>query len=297
MADTGSRIGWVGLGKMGLPMAARLLAAGHPLTAHLRRPDAAAALIAQGATGCVTLAEVGHSSDVVFSTIPDDRALRAITLGADGLYTHMAAGSVHIDMSTVSPAVSAEIAVAAQAKRIRYLRAPVSGSTALATAGTLTIIASGERGAFDEVLPLLDLLGRVVHYTGGAEQARFLKLAINMMVGISAAMIAEALVLGQSGDLDWRQSIEIINDSVVASPLLGYKKAALQNRDFTAAFTVSQMVKDLDLVLGAARNANVPVPVASMVRNLMGAMVAKGNGEADFFAYVTLMEDLAGRAD
>ena len=208
----------------------------------------------------------------------------------------MAAGAIHVDMSTVSPSVSAEVANGARDRNIRYLRAPVSGSTALAASAGLTVIASGDRGAFDDVLPLLNLLGRVVHYTGDAEQARYLKLAINMMVGISAAMIGEALVLSEAGELDWRQSIDIINDSVVASPLLGYKKAALQNRDFSPAFTVSQMVKDLDLVLGAAREAQAPVPVAAMVRSFMGAMAAKGQGEADFFAYVTLMEDLAGRA-
>lgn len=297
MTDRQSNIGWIGLGKMGLPMAANLLNAGHTLAVFNRSPAAMAGLVARGALACDTPADLGRVAEVVLSTIADDTALLAITTGPGGLYETMAAGAVHIDMSTVSPNVSAKVAQAALARGIAYLRAPVSGSTALAAAGALTIIASGERAAFDRVLPLLETLGRVVHYTGDAEQARFLKLAINMMVGISAAMIGEALVLGKGGGLDWRQSIDIINDSVVASPLLGYKKSALQNRDFTPAFTVAQMVKDLDLVIGAGNDARVPTPIAAMVRGFMGAMVARGQGEDDFFAYVTLMEDLAGRSD
>jgi 3-hydroxyisobutyrate dehydrogenase-like beta-hydroxyacid dehydrogenase len=294
MTATLPRIGWVGLGKMGLPMARNVLSAGYPLAVFNRSPDKARILADEGAQAVGSLAALAGGVDIVVSMIADDPALRDVTVGPDGLYARLAPGAIHIDMSTVSPSASSEVAASAAGKGIRYLRAPVSGSTALAAAATLTIIASGDRVAFDQALPLLRVLGRTVHYVGPGEQARFLKLSINMMVGITAAMIGEALVLGETGEIDWRQSIDIINDSAVASPVLGYKKKMLQERDFRPAFTLSQMVKDFDLMIDTARRANLPLPLTAMVRNFMGAMIANGKGEEDFFAYVTFMEELAG---
>ncbi len=292
MTATALCIGWVGLGKMGLPMARNLVSAGHELAVYDRSPERASEAATLGARAASSPAAV--AAPVVISMISDDRALREVAMGPQGLYAVLKPGAIHIDMSTVSPAVSAEVAAAALEKGVRYLSAPVSGSTSMAADATLTIIASGERSAFDEALPLLRLLGRAVHYVGPKEQARYLKLAINLMVGISAAMIGEALAFGEAGELDWQQMIEIINDSSVASPLFDYKKQMLIERDFQPAFTAAQMVKDFDLVLDTARQGSLPLPVTALVRTFMSAMVARGDGEADFFAYVTLMEQLAG---
>lgn len=288
------RVGWAGLGKMGLPMARNLLAAGYPLAVYNRSPARAEAVAEAGARVAATPAALAADADIVISTISDDAALKEIALAPQGLHAGLARGAIHVDMSTVSPAASGEVAAAAAARGLRYLRAPVSGSTATAAARALTIIASGDPTAFGEALPLLQALGRAVHYVGPDEQARYLKLAINMMVGITAAMMGEALVFGESGSIDWRQSVEIIGDSAVASPLIGYKKQMLIDRDFRPAFTVAQMVKDLDLALDTARQINLPMPITSLVRTFMAAMIATGQGEADFFSYVTKMEELAG---
>lgn len=299
MSNSLPAIGWAGLGKMGQPMAGNLLAAGYPLTVYNRSAGKARELAVLGAQVAANPADLARSAAIVVSTISDDPALRELALGPQGLYAGLAAGAIHIDMSTVSPAASAEVAAAAAARGIRYLRAPVSGSTATAAAAALTIIASGDRSAFDQALPVFKALGRAAHYVGEGEQARFLKLSINMMVGITAAMMGEALVLGEAGQLDWKQAIEIVADSAVASPLVGYKKQMLIDRDFRPAFTVAQMIKDLDLALDTGRQSSLPMPLTAMVRTFMSAMVANGRGEADFFAYVTLMEEMAGlgRAD
>jgi 3-hydroxyisobutyrate dehydrogenase-like beta-hydroxyacid dehydrogenase len=295
MAQPELRIGWVGLGKMGKPMAANLIRAGHPLTVYNRSPGAALDLGRMGARVATSPSEVAEHVDIVFSMISDDAAFDEITRGSEGLLNTLAPGAIHVDTSTVSPAVSAAVHDLAREKGVKYLSAPVSGSTALATAGTLTIIASGDPEAFVAARPLLERLGRVVHDVGTGEQARYLKLAINMMVGVSAAMMGEALVLAAGGSLDWRQSIDIINDSAVASPLLGYKRQMLAERDFSPAFTAEQMLKDFELIRGAASDRAIPMPLTALVRELLTSMVATGRGDLDFFACVTLLEDLAGR--
>lgn len=288
------RVGWVGLGKMGTPMAANLLAAGHALAVYNRSAGRAQALVDQGAALAPSAPALARECDVVISMVSDDAALQGITLDAGGLFEAAAPGLVFIDMSTVSPAMSHRVAAVAQEKGIHYLRAPVSGSTTTAAAGALTILASGPKDAYDRCLPLLQVMGTKLYYLGPAEQARYLKVAINMMVGVTAGMLGEALALGERGGVEWTQMIEVINNSVVASPLLAYKAQMLATRDFAPMFTASQMAKDFDLALDAGRNGNVPMPLAAVSRQFLGAMIASGRGEQDFFAYVAFLEELAG---
>jgi 3-hydroxyisobutyrate dehydrogenase-like beta-hydroxyacid dehydrogenase len=286
-------VGWIGLGKMGLPMALNLLAAGHELTVYNRSGGKAQALLEQGARHVTRLDELGQA-DMVFSMIADDAALHDVTIGAEGCFAHLRPGVVFVDMSTVSPELSQQVAQRAEDVGIRYLRAPVSGSTPAAAAGKLTILASGAADAYEAASPLLARLGEKVYYLGTGDQARFLKLAINLMVGVSAAMLGEALVLARKGGVDWAQAIEVIGHSAVASPLVKYKERMLTERDFTPMFTASQMAKDLDLALDAGRLSGVPLPVVSLVRQFFGAMQTTQRGEQDFFSYLTLMEELAG---
>lgn len=287
-------IGWIGLGKMGVPMAHNLIKAGAPLSVYNRTPKRTRDLEAAGATVADSLQALAGSVEVVISMVSDDAALDAVSMGTDGAFQAMAPGSIFIDMSTVSPAISAKVANAAKTKGIRYLRAPVSGSVALAAAAMLTILASGPREAYDECLPIFDAMSAKQYHVGSAEEARVLKLSLNMMVGITAAMMGEALAFGEGGGMDWDQMLEIISNSAVASPLVGYKVAPLKARDFTPAFSASQMAKDFDLALDAARDTGVPMPVTTLVREFWEEMEASGKGELDFFAYVTLLEEMAG---
>lgn len=288
------RIGWIGLGRMGEPMASQLLGGSSALTVYNRSPEKAAGMLAKGAELAPTVARLAARSQIVFSMIQDDPALRQVALGPAGVLENLEAGSIYVDMSTVTPTASAEVAEAAALHGIGYLRAPVSGSTGNARAATLTIFASGAAGAFEAARPLLERIGSKVFHVGDAEQARYLKLAINLMAGATACMLAEALVLGEKGGVDWDQMLDIVRASVVGSPIIGYKVEPLKKRDYTPAFTARQMAKDFDYILQVARDTGTPVPIASLVRQSWSAMQGTDRGEYDLFGYVELLEQLAG---
>ena len=297
MSLDGTKIGWIGAGKMGGPMSRRLVGAGATLAVYDPVAANVEAVVATGARAASSNQDVIADADIVISMIPNDAVLGAITIGEEGIFANLAPGTIYVDMSTVSPAMSARVAVAAKEKGIHYLRAPVSGSIGLAAAGTLTIFASGPEAVFEDSRSLFEAMGAKLFHVGEAEESRFLKLSINMMVGITAGMMAEALTLSEKGGVDWNQMIDIIGSSAVGSPLVGYKVDALKNRDFTPAFPAWMMSKDFDLALDAARDESIPLPITSLVRQHWSAMEATGRGEMDFFAYVTLMEHLSGLGD
>jgi 3-hydroxyisobutyrate dehydrogenase-like beta-hydroxyacid dehydrogenase len=288
------KIGWIGLGKMGHPMAMNLAKKGYSLAVFNRTKSKMAGLIEAGATGADSIAEVTQQSDIVVTMVSDDPALESLALGPDGIFANANAGNTFIDMSTVSPVLSARIAEEAKTKGLNYLRAPVNGTVIQAEASTLVILVSGPEAEFEGNKDVFETMGDKIFYIGSEEQARFLKLSINMMVGVSAIMMAEALALGESGGLDWDQMIEIIKNSAVGSPVVHYKEQTLKNRDFTPAFTAKQMAKDFDLILEAGKAGNVPLSVAALVRQNWSAMIATGRGDQDFFGYIDLLEELSG---
>jgi 3-hydroxyisobutyrate dehydrogenase-like beta-hydroxyacid dehydrogenase len=288
------RIGWIGLGKMGIPMSKNLVKKGYPVTVFNRTKEKTKELVAEGAKVAESPKGLAADSDVIISMISDDPVLEEVSIGKNGAFEGAKAGTIYIDMSTVSPVSSGRVAEVAGKKGIKYLRAPVSGSTALAAAGTLTIFASGPKDAFDKCAEILGAMGQKVFHVGNGDEARYLKLLLNMMVGITSAMAAEALVFGKRGGMNWEQMIDIISASVVASPLVNYKAQMLKSRNFSAMFTADQIAKDFDIALETGRNANVPMPMTALVRQFYEAMRAKGKGNFDFFGLVTILEELAG---
>lgn len=291
------RIGWIGLGKMGAPMARNVCEADAKLTVFNRSTEKCKPLLEAGAEIAPNVSVLAAQSDVVITMLSDDGALSQVLLAENGALSQMRAGSILIDMSTVSPAISSEIANAATAKGVRYLRAPVSGSVALAVAGTLTVIASGPQDAYEEVQDIFKAMSAKQFLVGEQEEARVLKLAVNMMVGFSAAMMGEAMALGLKNGLDRATMLDVIGSSAVASPLIGYKVAALKERDYTPAFEVTQMAKDFSLILEAGHKSATPMPLAAMVREGWSELVAAGDGDADFFKYVELAARRAGLSD
>jgi 3-hydroxyisobutyrate dehydrogenase len=231
---------------------------------------------------------------IVFSMIPDDAALRAVALGDAGVLAALEPRAIYVDLSTVSPQASSEVAVEAAKRGVDYLRAPVSGSTVLAEAGKLTVMASGPPGAFEACRPYFSVLAAKAHHVGDADQARYLKLVVNMLVAATAVVMGEALTLGRKGGLDWRTMLAVIGESAAASPLVGYKLDPLKTRDFSPAFSVEQMIKDMTLVMDAAEAAGVPAEIARHVRELYLEMAAAGEGGLDFFAAVKQIERKAG---
>ena len=287
-------IGWIGLGKMGHPMAINLIKAGKKLSVFNRTAKKTMNHESLGGTAINSVKELASSSDVIFTMISDDKAIEEIALADDGIIANSKENMTLIDMSTISPAMSAKVAEAALKRNIDYLRAPVNGTVMQAEAGSLVILCSGPKTAHEDCLPLMEILGNKIFYIGTDEQARFLKLAINSMVGISSSMMGEALAFGEAGGLDWNTMIDVIASSAVGSPLFNFKKETLKKRDFTPAFTARQMAKDFDLVLDTANLKNIPMPITSTVRQHWNAMIGTGRGELDYFAYVEMLEELAG---
>jgi 3-hydroxyisobutyrate dehydrogenase len=292
------KLGWVGVGKMGLPMAGHLLAAGHVIRAFDVAPAGVEALLAKGkgAARAASPADAATGAQVIFSSIPHDAALRTVALADDGVLAGAAPGAIFIDTSTVSPQVSAEVAAAAAKRGVQYLRVTVSGNNHMAAKAALTVMASGPRAAFDKTSSLLSCLGPNVFYVGEAEQARTLKLVINLMIAGTAGMLAEALALGTKGGLEWAQMLDIIAASAVGSPIVKAKSVELKNRDFTPTFTCVQMQKDIDLILGAGKQTGVAMPVTAVIGQMMQACIAMGDADDDYIATVKLIERLSGIA-
>ena len=280
----------VGVGKMGLPMALHLRAGGHAVT--VDDVDAARLALARAqGLDAVPGPEGLAAADLVLSSLPHDDALRAV---ADQVARHARRGALYADTSTVSPQASAQVAPALAAAGVRYLRCTVSGNNRMAEAAQLTVMASGSRAAYDAALPLLHLLGPAQFWLGEGEQARLMKLVVNLMIAQTSAMLAEALALGRKGGLRWDDLWTVIGASAVASPIVKAKAPQLAHRDFTPTFTVAQMVKDLGLIVDAAADVHVPVPQTAATLQLMHAAIAQGDGGDDYAAIIKAVERAAG---
>jgi 3-hydroxyisobutyrate dehydrogenase-like beta-hydroxyacid dehydrogenase len=285
------RLHFIGVGKMGLPMALHLRASGADIS--VSDFDAARCSLAteQGLSVAPDAALALQQADGVFSSLPHDAALLQV---AEQVATHSKPGTFWVDTSTVSLTASAQAAQICAGAGIEFVRTTVSGNNKMAEAAQLTVLASGPRTTYDRVLPLLQRWGANQFYLGDAEQARLMKLVINLMIAQTSAMLGEALTLGRKGGLDWHDMWRVMGASAVASPIVKAKSAQLSERDFSATFTVNQMVKDLDLILGAASDHQVPLPQTAMTRQLMDAARAHGDADADYAAIIKAVERSAG---
>ena len=287
-------VGFIGLGKMGKPMARRLLKAGFSLNIWNRTKDKTADLGKQGAKVMNSPREVAASSEVTITMIFDDPALEAVAFGEDGILAGIRAPGILIEMSTVSPDISSRVASSASERGVSMLRAPVSGSTNWAETGTLTILVSGDRKAYEKCEKIFGVIGDKLFYVGTEEEARYLKMALNIMVTMSTQALAEAATFCQKAKLDWSKVMEVIIGSVAASPSVCAKTACLAKRDFTPTSTIRQMAKDTDLTLSAGKQLGAPLPSISLIRQFVSALQATGRSELDPLSLVLIMEDLAG---
>jgi len=274
-------VGLVGLGNMGTAIAERLLGAGYPLLVHNRTATKAEPLAADGATVAKTLSELAADADVVITSLANDEALESV---AADVVAAARPGTVLVDTSTVSPTVSARVASEADAASVAYLRAPVSGNPSVVRAGNLSFIVSGPRETLERVEPVLLAIGPTIHRVGDAEQARVVKLAVNLMIGGLAQLMSEALVLGEAAGVSRADLLEVMGSSAVGAPFVKYKTEPLLRDDFSATFTTSLMEKDLDLVLDAADENGVELPVVRELKKLVRAAIDAGYGDDDFMA-------------
>lgn len=289
----GRTIAFLGVGKMGLPMARHLAAAGHRVRAS--DPDEARLALARDAK--LEIAEgfdaAIDGASIVCSSLPHDAAfLKVAHLLAESSYV-----GEWIDTSTVSPAASAQAAIRCRAAGIGYLRVALSGNNHMAQAAQLTVLASGPRAMYERLEPLLACFGPTRFWLGEDEQARLMKLVVNLMIAMTSGMLAEALALGRKGGLAWDDLWRVLGASAVASPIVKAKAQQLSVRDFSPTFTVVQMLKDLDLVVGAANGAHVPLPLTAALREAMHSAAAQGWGDEDYAALIKVAERAAGLPD
>jgi 3-hydroxyisobutyrate dehydrogenase-like beta-hydroxyacid dehydrogenase len=293
MTLNSKHIGWIGAGKMGLPICMRMKAAGHDVHVLGRSTDARQKLEQLGLTPHADIASLAKNADVVFSSISDDAALAEIVCGENGVAASLPKGHVYIDISTVSPSVSMKVADHLASKGILYLRSPVSGSTVMAEAGTLTAVVSGPKDTFDALQPLFESFTRKAFHVGENEEARYLKLVLNSMVAATSALLAEALAFGHKGGLDNATMLSVINQSVVASPLIAYKTDMIVKEDYRPAATLSMLQKDIDLFLSTGSAAGLDLPLSTHVHQIYRNATSSGLGEQDFFV---LVQDALRRA-
>jgi 3-hydroxyisobutyrate dehydrogenase-like beta-hydroxyacid dehydrogenase len=274
-------VGLIGLGNMGTAVAERLVDAGYRLVVQNRTPEKAARFAERGADVAETPAELAARADIVFTSLADDEAFEQV---AGAVIAAAKPGTVLVDLSTVSPDASARVAGVAERAGIEYVRAPVSGNPSVVRAGNLTFIVSGPGHAVDRVAPVLLAIGPTMHHVGDAEQARVVKLAINLVIAGLAELMAEALVLGEAAGVSRRALLEVMGSSAAGAPFVKYKTEPLLRDDYSATFTTALMEKDVDLILEAAADVGVELPVASELKSLLRSAIDAGYGEHDFMA-------------
>ena len=287
-------IGFVGLGAMGGRVAGRLLASGHQVYGTKRTAAKAEPLLEQGLVWRRTPREIAEAADVVFSMVTDDAALEAVVSGPDGILAGVTPGTVYVDMSTVSPDASREVADRVRAQGGQMLDAPVSGSVPQAEAGSLTIMVGGDAAAYARVEPILRDLG-IPTRIGENGQGLLVKLAINISLGVQMPAFSEGLLLAERGGVDREIAVEEMTASAIGSPMLKARAPLALDLPDEAWFDVLLMQKDLVLALDTARRLQVPLPSTAVADELLTIAHARGYGHRDIAALFSVLGELAGQ--
>jgi len=255
-----TKIGWIGLGKMGIPMSQSLIKAGFPVIVYNRSKEKEEGLKASGAAVASTPAALIQQADVVILMVTDDKAINDIFKGDNGLLGAGTSGKIIINMSTVSPAISREMAAACGQRGNQYLDAPVSGSVKQAQEAQLVIMAGGDKDAFEKVKPILEKIGRMALLVGDTGAGNTAKLVINTLLGIQAQGLAESFIFAEQNGIKTADLVTLVNNSALGSPFIKIKGEALLNNNFDAAFALSNIAKDLRL----AKDIGLSTPLAEV---------------------------------
>lgn len=290
----GKSIGWIGTGRMGFAMAERLLKAGANLSAWNRTRSKAEPLEELGATIVDNPADL-VDCNIVFTMVGGPSDFIEVTKGKKGV---LAQGNkvpgLLIDCTSISEEASREVRDFANSVGTAMIDAPVSGNAKVVKAGKLSIVASGAKDAFDEALPYLQVIARGVSYVGDGELARMVKICHNVLLGVVIQSLAEITVLAEKGGVPRHAFMDFINKSVMGSMFSTYKTPSLVNLDFAPTFTPLLLRKDMELGLTAARNLDVPMPVASMTKEIIQNLIGQGYTECDFAALIEMQAKNSG---
>jgi 2-hydroxy-3-oxopropionate reductase len=297
------RIGFIGLGTMGRPMVRNLLKAGHTpvrmdgfeVTVYGRRPEVVNELVSQGAVSASSPKEVAQASDVIITMLPDSPDVKEVVTGDDGVLSGARSGMVVIDMSTISPKVTREIAEVASRQGVDYLDAPVTGGETGAIAGTLSIMVGGKPEAFEKCLPILRAMGKNIVRIGDVGMGQTAKLCNQVICVLNIQAACEGLMLGAKAGLDVEKLLSVVSAGSAGSWMLSNLAPKMLARDFEPGFKVKLQQKDLRLALSAADELSVPLPGTGLVHVLFSAVEAAGMGEKGTQALITALEKLAGR--
>jgi 2-hydroxy-3-oxopropionate reductase len=287
------RIGFIGLGIMGRPMAQNLMEAGYELVLYNRTIEKAEELAGNGTAVAGSPKEVAESSDIVITMLPDSPQVEEVVAGKDGVLEGIKEGSLIVDMSTISPMVTRELAAKVEERGASMLDAPVSGGDVGAQQGTLSIMVGGSEEDFERAKPLFEVMGQTIAHVGKTGAGQTAKAANQIVVALTIEAISEALVLGSKAGIAPEKIIEALSGGLAGSNVMEAKKEKFLEHDFNPGFRVELHHKDLGIALAAGREYGVSLPVTAVVDQMLEVLKAKGRGDRDHSAILTLIEDEA----
>jgi len=287
------RIGFIGLGTMGKPMAENLLKAGYVVSCYDVVEDRIELLSRLGAKACTSLDKVFEAADMIITMLPNTEAVKEVALGAKGLLTTGRRGQLLVDMSTISPSETRRIGAALAERGIDMIDAPVSGGEIAAQAGTLSIIVGGTEEAVKRAMPILKTLGKIVVHMGGLGCGQIAKLVVNTIGTLNLLAVCEGLVLASKAGLDCRKVLEVAMGGAAASWMLEHLAPKMLDRDFRPGFKVRLNRKDLRLILELAEQTGTPLPATALAYSLFNELIAHNEGELGNQALIKCFERLA----
>ena len=293
MTQSTQKLGWIGIGRMGYAMAERLAKAGADLTVWNRTRAKAEPLAALGAKIADSLADLA-ACDIVFVMVSTWDDVKEVVTGANGLLSGANAPRMIVECSSISLEGSAELRALLKPRGVEMLAAPVSGNAKVIKAGRLSFVCSGPKPAFDTALPYLKMIAPAASYVGEGELARIVKICHNVFLGVVIQSLSEITVLAQKAGVPRHAFLDFMNQSVMGSVFSRYKTPALVNLDFKVTFTPKLLRKDLDLGLDAAREFEVPMPLASLTRDTVQALIGHGMDDEDFAKLIVLQAMASG---
>ncbi len=289
-----AKLGFIGLGVMGGRIAKRLLDAGHTVTGYNRTRSKAQWLLDAGLAWGATPRAVVESAEVIFSMVTNTAALQEVTQGPDGVLAGLGRGKVYVDMSTVSPAASRELAGKVSAQGAAMLDAPVSGSVSTLEEGKLSIMVGGEASVFEKVKPILLDIGPKVTHVGANGLAVTMKIATNLSLAVQMLAFSEGVLLAEKSGIQRQVAVEVLLNTVIASPMVKYRGPFVLQMPEEAWFNVNMMQKDMDLALELGRQLDVPLPTTATVNEYLTAARGLGLEQEDFAVVFEVLARLAG---
>jgi 2-hydroxy-3-oxopropionate reductase len=288
------KVGFIGLGIMGKPMAKNLLEAGYDLVVYNRTREKAEELVSEGATVTGSPKEVAEQSDIIITMLPDSPQVEEVLTGGDGVLVGVREGALIVDMSTISPVVTEELSEKAKEKDASMLDAPVSGGDVGAIDGTLSIMVGGSEEDFERAKPLFEVMGKTVTHVGPVGAGQVVKAANQIVVALTIEAVSEALVLGSKGGVAPEKILDVLGGGLAGNKVMELKREKMLEHSFDPGFRIELHHKDLGIALAAGREYGVTLPVTAIVDQMLETLKMRGKGDRDHSAILTLIEESSG---